>query len=75
MTAPRPRLCSTVYACGPSDPPTGQVAEDRNRRARAALWHREGLVVMDPAEVADEWLRQAAINYAQDRYGRRGGRT
>lgn len=70
----RPRLVSAVYGQGPAMEPCGLVAEERNRRARAALWHKRGIVVLDPEDIADEWFRQAVLNYANDAYGRRGRR-
>lgn len=70
----RPRLVSTIYRQGPSPEPTGQVADDRNRAACAALWHQRGKVVLDPEDIADEWLRQAIYSLAERLYGRRNGR-
>ena len=65
------RLVSAIYAQGPAAVPTGQVAEDRNRAARAALWHKTGLVVIDPEDIPDEWQRQAVLNFANKTYGHR----
>lgn len=45
------------------------MAEDRDRAARTALWHRRGVAVIDPEDILDEWLRQAVINYANGAYG------
>jgi hypothetical protein len=60
-----------IYAQGPSDPPTGKVARDRNRAARTALWHRMGVVAIDPEDLASEWEQQFLRNLAERLYGRR----
>jgi hypothetical protein len=43
---------------------------------RKAAWHRQGVVVLRPEDIADEWVRQALISEATRLYGRRqeGGR-
>ncbi len=66
------RLVSRIYAMADAPPPTGQEADRRNAAARAEVWHRLGLIVIDPAEVDDDWLRLAVTNEAEKRYGRRG---
>lgn len=38
---------------------------------RAKAWHQQGVVVLIPAEVADDWLRQALINEAERKWGKR----
>jgi len=38
---------------------------------RRAAWRKQGLVVLQPEEVRDDWLRQALINEANRLYGRR----
>jgi len=38
---------------------------------RAAAWHRHGVAALIVADIADGWLRQAAINEANRRWGRR----
>lgn len=53
------------------DPPTGQAARERNRRVYAALWHKFGVVAVDPADIMDDWIRQAFINEAVKQYGGR----
>jgi hypothetical protein len=42
---------------------------------RAAAWHRHGVAALPVAEIADDWLRQAVINEATRRWGRRNGGT
>ena len=41
--------------------------QDMRKRA----WQQQGIVVLQPEEVGDDWLRQALINEAVRRYGRR----
>ena len=41
--------------------------QDMRKRA----WQQQGVVVLQPEEVLDVWLRQALINEAERRYGRR----
>jgi hypothetical protein len=43
---------------------------------RKAAWHRQGIVVLRPEDVQDDWIRQALISEATRLYGRRteGGR-
>jgi hypothetical protein len=40
---------------------------------RRAAWRRQGVVVLRPEEVRDDWTRQALINEANRLYGRRFG--
>ena len=47
-------------------------AEIEAMRRRA--WHEQGLVVLVPGEIADDWTRQAVINEATRRYGKRRAR-
>lgn len=69
------RLVSRVYHLAIADPPAGQEAERRNRAARAEAWHRLGLAIIDPADIHDDWLRQAITNEAERLYGKRGRAT
>ena len=41
--------------------------QDMRKRA----WQQQGVVVLQPEEVGDDWLRQALVNEAERRYGRR----
>ena len=38
---------------------------------RRAAWRKQGIVVIRPADVRDEWTRQALVNEATRLYGRR----
>ena len=67
------RLVSRLYDDGPSDPPQGEEARRRNREAYAKAWHQRGLVIIDPADVLDDWTRQAIQSEAIRQYGKRKG--
>lgn len=67
------RLTSSIYHRAHADPPTGAEAKARNHDACAAMWHRHGLAVIDPAEITDDWTRQAIISEAIRIYGQRKG--
>jgi hypothetical protein len=43
---------------------------------RKAAWHRQGVIVLRPEDVQDEWIRQALVSEAARLFGRRreGGR-
>ena len=38
---------------------------------RRAAWRKQGIVVIRPADVRDDWTRQALVNEATRLYGRR----
>jgi hypothetical protein len=40
---------------------------------RRAAWRSQGVVVLRPEDVRDDWTRQALINDADPLYGRRPG--
>lgn len=40
---------------------------------RRAAWRQQGLVVLWPEDVRDDWTRQALVNEANRLYGRRSG--
>jgi hypothetical protein len=40
---------------------------------RRAAWRTQGVVVLRPEDVRDDWIRQALINEANPLYGRRAG--
>lgn len=66
-----PRLISNIYDMADGPPRSGREAEERNLAARRQAWHKLGLVVIDPEDINDEWLRQAVMNLADKQYGRR----
>lgn len=49
-------------------PPT---ETERLRRMRAAAWQGQGVVVIRPEDVEDDWIRQAIVNEADRLYGKR----
>ena len=49
--------------------PSALELQDMRKRA----WQQQGVVVLQPEEVVDPWLRQALVNEAERRYGRRRG--
>jgi hypothetical protein len=40
---------------------------------RRAAWRHQGVVVLRPEDVRDDWTRQALINEANRLYGQRSG--
>jgi hypothetical protein len=40
---------------------------------RRAAWRQQGVIMLRPEEVRDDWTRQALINEANRLYGRRPG--
>ena len=38
---------------------------------RRAAWRKQGIVVIRPADVGDDWTRQALVNEATRLYGQR----
>ena len=40
---------------------------------RRAAWRSQGVVVLRPEDIRDDWTRQALINEANRLYGRRPG--
>jgi len=50
---------------------TTTVAELDAMRSR--VWHEHGVAVLPVGEINDDWLRQAVINEANRRWGRRRG--
>lgn len=51
---------------------SSSVASDADLEAmRAAAWHRHGVAALAITDITDAWLRQALINEATRRWGRR----
>jgi hypothetical protein len=68
MTGPTGyRSCLARTAARSSSP-----AEDLIAMRRAA-WLKQGVVVLRPEDVLDDWMRQALINEANRLYGPRPG--
>ena len=55
-----------------SQPRTVPSDEDLLAMRRAA-WLTQGVIMLRPEEVRDDWTRQALINEANRLYGRRAG--
>ena len=53
-------------------PRTAPSDEDLLAMRRAA-WRKQGVIMLRPEEVRDDWTRQALINEANRLYGRRPG--
>jgi hypothetical protein len=51
--------------------PRQKTGEGELRAMRSAAWHRQGVIVLRPDDIADDWARQAVINEANRLYGRR----
>lgn len=66
MPSPEIRVHTSLRHAAAS-PRTAAEIEALRRRA----WIEMGVVVLVPAELADDWLRQGLINEATRRYGRR----
>jgi hypothetical protein len=64
--APQPPRSSLDLARSPS------TAGDLDA-LRAAAWHRHGIAALAIDDITDTWLRQALVNEATRRWGRRIG--
>ncbi|WP_343711893.1 hypothetical protein [Inquilinus sp.] len=54
--------------------PQEPAPEDQLLRMRRAAWLRQGVVMLRPEEIENDWLRQAVTAEAVRLYGRRDGR-
>jgi hypothetical protein len=55
-----------------AQPRTAPSDEDLLAMRRAA-WRQQGVLVLRPQDVRDDWTRQALVNEANRLYGRRPG--
>ena len=62
---------SGIYHRANGDAPQGAEAVRRNQEARSALWHRLGVLVVDPEDMPNDWDRQQLINTGNKLYGHR----
>jgi hypothetical protein len=53
--------------------PRAAPNDDHLLAMRRAAWRTQGVVVLRPEDVRDDWTRQALINGANRLYGRRPG--
>ena len=51
--------------------PCEPASADELERMRRAAWRKQGVVMLRPEDIADDFLRQALINLAVARYGPR----
>jgi hypothetical protein len=49
------------------------TSDDDLLALRRAAWRAQGVVVLRPEDVRDDWTRQALVNEANRLYGRRPG--
>jgi hypothetical protein len=53
--------------------PRTAPSDDDLLAMRRAAWRSQGVVVLRPEDVRDDWTRQALVNEANRLYGRRPG--
>ena len=53
--------------------PRTAPSDDDLLAMRRAAWRSQGVVVLRPEDIRDDWTRQALINEATRLYGRRPG--
>jgi len=53
--------------------PRSPTETEQLHRMRAAVWHGQGIAVLRPEDVGDDWIRQAIVNEADRLYGKRKG--
>ena len=68
MTGPVAYRSSLALAAARSPSPETELVAMRH-----AAWRYQGVVVLRPDEVRDDWTRQALINEANRLYGHRSG--
>ena len=51
--------------------PRTAPTEDELLAMRRAAWRKQGIVVIAPDDIRDEWIRQAVVNEAERLYGHR----
>jgi hypothetical protein len=62
---------SPVRSCLARIVPSGPTSAGSLEALRQRAWAEQGVVVLNIAEIGDEWLRQAIKNEAVKRWGRR----
>jgi hypothetical protein len=68
MTTPASFRSSLARSHGRAAP-----TDDDLLAMRRAAWRKQGVIMLRPEEVRDDWTRQALINEANRLYGRRPG--
>jgi hypothetical protein len=51
--------------------PRPPMEAEQLRRMRAEAWQGQGIVVIRPEDVEEDWIRQAIVNEADRLYGKR----
>lgn len=51
--------------------PSAPLPREELDRLRAQAWTERGLICIAPEEIADDWTRQAIVNEATKKFGRR----
>lgn len=64
-----------MLARGPLGRLRSPTTDTEMNAMRAAAWHRHGVAAIPVEDITDPWLRQAIINEANRRWGRRDGGT
>ena len=49
------------------------AGEDHLIAMRKAAWQKQGIIVLKPEDINDDWVRQAVINEAQRKFGPKSG--
>jgi hypothetical protein len=68
MTGPAAYRSSLARAAARSPSPEAELVA-----MRSAAWRHQGILVLRPEDIRDDWTRQALINEANRLYGRRSG--
>jgi hypothetical protein len=53
--------------------PASVLTEEEMRCLRRSAWRRQGVLVIRPEDIKDDWTRQAMINEAERLFGPRSG--
>jgi hypothetical protein len=68
MTGPAGHRSSLARSAACAPPPESELIV-----MRRAAWRHQGVIMLRPEDVRDDWTRQALINEAERLYGRRSG--
>lgn len=55
--------------------PDRPADDDHLEAMRRAAWRDQGVAVLRPEDIHDEWIRQAVVNTAEKLYGKRKGKA
>ena len=65
----RPAYPSSLARTAAKSPTNAESLEAMRR----AAWRHQGVIMLRPEEIRDDWTRQALVNEANRLYGRRPG--